>query len=130
MACDGLWDVMSHQEAATMCHEAFLSGKCPDDVAKVLVEAALKKRTEDNVTVVIVKIDWNEGQNAAPNPEKPQEQEKEKEKEKEKEEKVLEKEKEKEKEPEKAVEPEKTETPKDASTEIKEQPKDNGAASS
>jgi len=58
LACDGLWDVMTHQEAACMCHEAFGSGKSPNDVAKLLVETALKKHTEDNVTVVVVKIDW------------------------------------------------------------------------
>jgi len=68
LACDGLWDVVNHQDAATMCHEAFASGKNTNEVAKVLVETALKKRTEDNVTVVVVKIDWPEGETPTPTP--------------------------------------------------------------
>jgi len=59
LACDGLWDVMSHQEAANLCHDSFQAGNSAAAVAKVLVQAALGRRTEDNVTVIVVKIDWN-----------------------------------------------------------------------
>jgi len=59
LACDGLWDVMSHQDAAELCHQGFKAGLSPHDVAKTLVETALKNRTEDNVTVIIANIKWN-----------------------------------------------------------------------
>eukprot|EP01126_Amoeba_proteus_P031192 TRINITY_DN3066_c0_g1_i10.p1 TRINITY_DN3066_c0_g1~~TRINITY_DN3066_c0_g1_i10.p1 ORF type:complete len:290 (-),score=43.47 TRINITY_DN3066_c0_g1_i10:374-1243(-) len=58
LACDGLWDVCSHREAATFVHQEFNAGKTPDEVSKALVNLALDRRTEDNVTVVVVKIDW------------------------------------------------------------------------
>jgi len=60
LACDGLWDVCTHREAADLVNEAFKNGKNPTDVSKELVKYALDRRTEDNVTVVVIKIDWEE----------------------------------------------------------------------
>eukprot|EP01126_Amoeba_proteus_P014085 TRINITY_DN160_c0_g1_i3.p1 TRINITY_DN160_c0_g1~~TRINITY_DN160_c0_g1_i3.p1 ORF type:complete len:298 (-),score=34.15 TRINITY_DN160_c0_g1_i3:85-891(-) len=62
LACDGLWDVCSHKDAATFVHKEFSHGKTPDEVSKALVNLALERRTEDNVTVIVVKIDWEVGQ--------------------------------------------------------------------
>jgi len=58
LACDGLWDVINHQQAAELTHRCFLEGQSPQQVAKTLVKTALQRRTEDNVTVVVVKILW------------------------------------------------------------------------
>lgn len=64
LACDGLWDVMKHDEVAELTHKLFQEGKSPDQVAEQLVKTALYKKTDDNVTVVVVKIDWEQsGQN-------------------------------------------------------------------
>jgi len=58
LACDGLWDVMTHKEVAELTHKTFNEGKTPSEVARHLVRTALNKKTEDNVTVIVVKIDW------------------------------------------------------------------------
>jgi len=59
LACDGLFDVMNHQEVADMTHKLFSEGQDPSSVAKSLVLKAINDlATEDNVTVIIVKIDW------------------------------------------------------------------------
>jgi len=59
LACDGLWDVMNHQSAAEIVHRFCQEGKDPTEVAQLLVQEALRKRTEDNVTVIVVYITWN-----------------------------------------------------------------------
>jgi protein phosphatase 2C family protein 2/3 len=59
LACDGLWDVMNHQTAAEIVHRFCEEGKDPTEVATLLVQEALRKRTEDNVTVIVVYITWN-----------------------------------------------------------------------
>jgi len=61
LACDGLWDVCSHDEAAKFVHNAFVSGKNASEVSVALVQHALDLRTDDNVTAVVVKIDWEDG---------------------------------------------------------------------
>lgn len=58
LACDGLWDVCTHEEAADFVHKAFKRGKTPQQVSQELVKRALDLRTDDNVTVVVVKIEW------------------------------------------------------------------------
>lgn len=67
-ACDGLWDVCSQEDAAKYVDERFKEGKSVQKVSELLVQHALDLGTEDNVTVVIVKIDWeneNTGQKSA-----------------------------------------------------------------
>ncbi|MBO0744878.1 MAG: protein serine/threonine phosphatase 2C family protein, partial [Candidatus Dormibacteraeota bacterium] len=49
-ACDGLWDVLNPEELP-----AFLEGSSPEDVARRLVDEALKTRgSHDNVTVLVL----------------------------------------------------------------------------
>eukprot|EP01123_Difflugia_compressa_P000108 TRINITY_DN10213_c0_g1_i1.p1 TRINITY_DN10213_c0_g1~~TRINITY_DN10213_c0_g1_i1.p1 ORF type:complete len:316 (-),score=82.74 TRINITY_DN10213_c0_g1_i1:407-1324(-) len=60
LACDGLFDVMSHQEVADMTHKLFLEGHDANTVAQKLVAKAIRElQTEDNVTVIVIKIDWD-----------------------------------------------------------------------
>jgi len=62
LACDGLFDVMNHQEVADLTHKLFEEGNDSQSVAKALVIRAVKDlQTEDNVTVIVVKIDWTDG---------------------------------------------------------------------
>mmetsp|Transcript_4679 Transcript_4679/g.5072 ORF Transcript_4679/g.5072 Transcript_4679/m.5072 type:complete len:355 (+) Transcript_4679:52-1116(+) len=58
LACDGLWDVMNHEEAAAFIMQLKAEGKTARKVAKLLVEQALAKKTEDNVTVVVTYLKW------------------------------------------------------------------------
>jgi len=57
LACDGLWDVMTHDQAADFVHKARQAGQNPEEVARALVFEALRKKTDDNVTVIVVYID-------------------------------------------------------------------------
>eukprot|EP01123_Difflugia_compressa_P010502 TRINITY_DN3860_c0_g1_i1.p1 TRINITY_DN3860_c0_g1~~TRINITY_DN3860_c0_g1_i1.p1 ORF type:complete len:107 (-),score=18.54 TRINITY_DN3860_c0_g1_i1:37-357(-) len=50
---------MNHQEVAEMTHKLFSEGYDANTVAQKLVNRAIKDlQTEDNVTVIVVKIDW------------------------------------------------------------------------
>jgi len=60
LACDGLFDVMNHQEVAEMVHQNFLEGLDAPGVARELATHAVENLgTGDNVTVVVVKLEWN-----------------------------------------------------------------------
>ncbi|EIN12532.1 protein serine/threonine phosphatase 2C [Punctularia strigosozonata HHB-11173 SS5] len=52
IACDGLWDVMSDQEAVNIVR----AQANPGDASSILVRTALDKWTSDNVTVVVVRL--------------------------------------------------------------------------
>jgi len=54
LACDGLWDVMTHDAAADFAKQRIAAGETAEQVAHSLVSEALRKKTEDNVTVVVV----------------------------------------------------------------------------
>mmetsp|Transcript_19471 Transcript_19471/g.35307 ORF Transcript_19471/g.35307 Transcript_19471/m.35307 type:complete len:345 (+) Transcript_19471:50-1084(+) len=58
LACDGLWDVMSTEDAARMVLSKTLGQDPQDlaDIAKDLVAASLAKKTQDNVTVLLAKL--------------------------------------------------------------------------
>jgi len=58
LACDGLWDVCTHDEVAQIVHQQSKTGKNPQEISSFLVSEALRKRSEDNVTVISVRIDW------------------------------------------------------------------------
>lgn len=51
LACDGLWDVMSDEEAVQFVHNSPLENK--DDIVSALVQEAIRRGTTDNVTVLI-----------------------------------------------------------------------------
>uniref|UniRef100_A0A6B2L9F7 PPM-type phosphatase domain-containing protein n=1 Tax=Arcella intermedia TaxID=1963864 RepID=A0A6B2L9F7_9EUKA len=60
LACDGLWDVMTHQDVADLTHRLFEDGKEASYVAKALVVRAIRDlQTDDNVTVIVIKINWD-----------------------------------------------------------------------
>ncbi len=56
MACDGLWDVFSDQEAADMLLEEYRrQGNKPfEDAAEMLVETAIDRGSADNITAIVV----------------------------------------------------------------------------
>lgn len=59
LACDGLWDVCTHEQASAFVHKLFQQGKSSQEVSQELVKHALDLKTDDNVTVVVVKIEWD-----------------------------------------------------------------------
>lgn len=52
MATDGLWDVVSNQEAASLIKDI----KDPEKAAKRLTDEALNRGSNDNISVVVVKF--------------------------------------------------------------------------
>jgi len=56
IACDGVWDVFSDQEAADLLLEEFKSqGNKPfEDAAEILVQAAMDRGSADNITAIVV----------------------------------------------------------------------------
>ncbi|KAL6079657.1 PPM-type phosphatase domain-containing protein [Balamuthia mandrillaris] len=54
LACDGLWDVLSNQEAVDIVLQYLLIHNSCEKAAEGLVREALKKGSLDNITVIIV----------------------------------------------------------------------------
>lgn len=52
IACDGLWDVLTSEEAITMA----LTASGPDEAARLLQETALEKGSTDNITVIVLDL--------------------------------------------------------------------------
>ncbi|KAG6842064.1 hypothetical protein C0991_002718 [Blastosporella zonata] len=52
LACDGLWDVVTDQDAV----DHILNIEDPNVASKMLLELALEKETRDNVTVLVVRF--------------------------------------------------------------------------
>lgn len=71
LACDGLWDVMDHQQAVDFVREALKQDDDPQVASKALGEEAYKKGSQDNITVVVctLKEDLGEGSDEVEEPE-------------------------------------------------------------
>lgn len=54
MGCDGLWDVMSSQCAVTIARKELMAHNDPERCSRELVQEAIKRRTRDNLTVVVI----------------------------------------------------------------------------
>ena len=60
IASDGLWDVISNEEAVSMVQEALKkTGNNLKGVAQVLQNEAIKRKSGDNITVCVVQFDWS-----------------------------------------------------------------------
>lgn len=63
MACDGLWDVLSNQDAVNFVlmnsydRTLKIRNKTNNNIAKKLAEYALKKGSTDNVSIIIIFLD-------------------------------------------------------------------------
>jgi len=58
MACDGLWDKLEYADVITTVTRTRKEGKTATEIAKILVQEALEKDSMDNVTVIVVFIQW------------------------------------------------------------------------
>lgn len=55
LACDGLWDVLSDDDAVRIA----LSQECPGTAAQQLVQAAYNAGSDDNISVIVVRLPGN-----------------------------------------------------------------------
>jgi integrin-linked kinase-associated serine/threonine phosphatase 2C len=58
VACDGLWDKTTYEEAVAMVDELKKSGKSPTEAAQALVKRAIDVGTLDNVTCLVIYLTW------------------------------------------------------------------------
>ena len=65
VASDGLWDVLPSRDAVRVARAALRRGAGPAGAAAALVEAAVKRRTPDNVAVVVVDLKGDGGWGSA-----------------------------------------------------------------
>jgi protein phosphatase 1G len=63
LACDGVWDVMTNQEAVDFIHERLTAGTKPSDAACALLDACLAADPKsargvgcDNMTAIVVQL--------------------------------------------------------------------------
>ena len=54
LACDGVWDVLSDQEAVDLILERYLTDGPFAEAAKLLVDTAIDRGSADNVTAIVV----------------------------------------------------------------------------
>jgi len=59
IGCDGVWDVVGHQEAVDLCANLLRQDFPPSDVARILVEYAFAKGSTDNISACVVALDHN-----------------------------------------------------------------------
>lgn len=56
LASDGVWDVMSPEEAVRFVRDSLKNGKTPHEVSEALVDLSIRLGSSDNVTVIIVQL--------------------------------------------------------------------------
>lgn len=57
LACDGLWDVMTNEEAVNQVYETFKTGETSMGmVAEEMVDVSLQKGSRDNISCIIAKL--------------------------------------------------------------------------
>jgi serine/threonine protein phosphatase PrpC len=59
LACDGLWDVCLKDGATAEANRCFSLGRSPREAARSLTDLALDRGSGDNVTVMVVTLDWS-----------------------------------------------------------------------
>jgi len=59
IACDGVWDKMSHQDAVNFVANHRKTTNDPVELSKLLANEAFKRRSTDNITVVVVVFEWH-----------------------------------------------------------------------
>lgn len=58
MACDGLWDKVTHEEACLYVSK-LLHYKTLEEATKFLMDEAMDRNTKDNVTIIVISLDWS-----------------------------------------------------------------------
>jgi protein phosphatase 1L len=59
LASDGLWDVISSEDAVSMVQQELSKTSALKGVAQILQNEAIKRGSDDNITVCVVQFDWS-----------------------------------------------------------------------
>lgn len=59
VACDGLWDKVSYDDAMREAARLKEAGKSPDDIARHLCQLTLDRGSTDNVTIIVIFFNWS-----------------------------------------------------------------------
>lgn len=54
IACDGLWDKLSYEDAISLACMERANGHSPQEVANALCQESLQRGSLDNVTVIVL----------------------------------------------------------------------------
>ncbi len=66
IACDGVWDVMEHQDVVDFCKPILEKTNDPQKAAEGLVAEAYKRGSTDNISVIVVSFkDWSGNRSSA-----------------------------------------------------------------
>jgi len=57
VACDGIWDVMTNEQAVSFVLRCARSGNSPAEIAEKLIDLCLKRGSTDNMSAIIVLFD-------------------------------------------------------------------------
>lgn len=57
VACDGIWDVMTNEQAVSFVLRSARSGNSPAEIAEKLIDLCLKRGSTDNMSAIIVLFD-------------------------------------------------------------------------
>ncbi|KYQ96655.1 protein serine/threonine phosphatase [Tieghemostelium lacteum] len=58
LACDGLWDQVSYDEAVQMVAKLLKLGKSPQEISQALAQDSWEKGSVDNITVLVIVLNW------------------------------------------------------------------------
>eukprot|EP01111_Echinosteliopsis_oligospora_P000043 TRINITY_DN1003_c0_g1_i1.p1 TRINITY_DN1003_c0_g1~~TRINITY_DN1003_c0_g1_i1.p1 ORF type:complete len:278 (+),score=89.50 TRINITY_DN1003_c0_g1_i1:124-957(+) len=58
IACDGLWDKVTYDEAVDFVAKEKKAGKDPTETSRLLVNHSLELGSFDNITTIVVYLDW------------------------------------------------------------------------
>jgi len=67
VACDGLWDKLSYEDAVEFIARARDSGKDPQETSQLLVKHALESGSLDNITAIVVYFQWDNNKDSSSN---------------------------------------------------------------
>ncbi|KAF2075590.1 hypothetical protein CYY_003095 [Polysphondylium violaceum] len=58
LACDGLWDKVTYEEAVQITTKQLKLGKTPTEISTTLAQESYEKGSVDNISVVVILLNW------------------------------------------------------------------------
>lgn len=60
IACDGLWDIVTYQQAVDIVAAEKGLGTSAEKVAEILAQTSFDGGSQDNISVIVVYLNWEE----------------------------------------------------------------------